>query len=114
MEEVKDGFYRICKLGELTEKIGKKFFINETEIAVFKINGKVYAVNNICPHKQSAIIYDGFVEDETVTCPSHGWIFDLKTGRMANGSKGLDSYETKVENEIVYAKVIPKKVNWTF
>ena len=38
-------------------------------------------MSNICPHQQTRLIYDGFVEDEFVVCPAHGWKFNLGTGK---------------------------------
>ena len=60
-----DGFERVCPIKNLSEQNGKRFIVNDVEIAVFLVNGKVYALNNICPHQHTALIYDGFIEDET-------------------------------------------------
>ena len=105
-------FTKICSVDNIEEDAGKRFIINETEIAVFKSNGKIFALNNICPHQQTALIYDGFIEEGCVVCPAHGWKFDLRTGNKKSGSKGLDSYEVKIVDEIIYVKVVPKKFNW--
>jgi len=106
------GFIKICDINDLEEDIGKRFIVNETELALFKSNGEIFALSNICPHKQTALIYDGFVEEGCVVCPAHGWEFDLRTGNKKSGSKGLDSYEVKVVDENIFVKVIPKKSNW--
>jgi len=66
----------------------------------------------MCIHQKASIIYDGFIEDGKVTCPAHGWQFDLQTGRVPNGIKGLDSYEVKIINDDVYIKVYQKKLRW--
>src|SRR5690554_4117880 len=91
-----EGYTKICKVDELKEKIGKRFFVDDVDVAVFKVNGKLYAVNNICPHQHTALIYDGFIENCKVVCPAHGWEFNLSDGKMAQGRKGLDSYEVKI------------------
>jgi 3-phenylpropionate/trans-cinnamate dioxygenase ferredoxin subunit len=106
------GFTKICDINDLEEDIGKRFIVNETELALFKSNGEIFALSNICPHKQTALIYDGFVEEGCVVCPAHGWKFDLRTGSKISGSKGLDSYEVKVVDENIFVKVIPKHSNW--
>ena len=103
-----EGFQRICFIKDLKENSGRRFIVNNTEIAVFLIKNKVYVLSNICPHKHSALIYDGFIEDEYVVCPAHGWMFNLKTGKTPGGSKGLNTYETKIIEEQVYVKV-PEK-----
>lgn len=109
---ISQGFFPICLLNELTEKSGKKFIINETEIAVFKVDEKIYVMHNICPHQHSAIIYDGFIEDCYVVCPAHGWQFNLETGKLPKGGNGLQVYQSVIENGIVAAKVFPKQYKW--
>lgn len=105
-------FRKICSVLDIEENAGKRFIINETEIAVFKSNGNIFALSNICPHQQTALIYDGFIEEGCVVCPAHSWKFDLRTGNKKSGSRGLDSYEVKIVDEIIYVKVVPKKFNW--
>ncbi len=107
-----EGFSKICSVDSLSEYQGQKFFVNETEIAVFKVDGEIYALNNVCPHQHTAMIYDGFIEDGCVVCPAHGWMFNLKTGRMPTDRKGLDSYPVKIIDDQVFVKVIKKEWNW--
>lgn len=107
-----EGFEYICKFEDLGENVGRKFIVNDVEIAVFKVNDEIFAVNNICPHQQSRLIYDGFVEDEFVVCPAHGWKFNLRTGKKESGSNGLHVYPVKVIDEKVYVKVIYKALRW--
>lgn len=107
-----DEFTKLCKTSDLEEKIGKRFFVKNREVALFKVDGKVYALDNICPHKQSALIYDGFVEDGTVSCPAHGWKFNLTDGKMANKVTGVEKFDVKIEDEEVFVRVTEKKFNW--
>ena len=106
------GFTKICDKNYLQENAGRRFIVDDTEIAVFLIGNKIFAVNNICPHKHSALIYDGFVEEEKVVCPAHGWTFDLSTGKETNGSKGLTTYEVAVIKNSVYVKILSQKFSW--
>ena len=112
MNDELDEFVKICKVDDLKEEIGKRFLVNDVEVAVFKVDGKVYAVSNICPHQHTHLIYDGFIENGKVGCPLHGWMFDLKTGNMAEGRRGLDSYQVKIVGGEVYVKVFKKEFNW--
>lgn len=112
-------FFKVCKLSDLREMEGKRFIVpssddsgDEVEIALFKVDDVVYALNNICPHQHSALIYDGFIENNCVICPAHGWMFDLKTGKQPTGVRGLDVYPVKVENDEVYVAAFSKKYNW--
>jgi nitrite reductase/ring-hydroxylating ferredoxin subunit len=108
----KEGYTKLCRLSELKEGAGRRFIIEETEIAVFKINNEVFALSNICPHQHTALIYDGFIEDEFVVCPVHGWMFSLKTGKQPKGQKGLDSFPVIVTDNEVYVKVEKKELKW--
>ena len=105
-------YHFICKITELKDSIGKRLYVNDTDIAVFKVKDNVFVVGNVCPHQKAPSIYEGFVEDNCVICPLHGWKFNLHDGKMHNGNTGLDSFEVKIENENIYAKVLPKKLNW--
>jgi nitrite reductase/ring-hydroxylating ferredoxin subunit len=106
------GFEKICSIKDMQECVGKRFIVKDTEIAVFLINNKIYALSNICPHQHSALIYDGFIEDEYVVCPAHGWMFNLKSGKSPTGGKGLEAYESKIIAEQVYVKVVENKYSW--
>ena len=109
---INDGFTKICSFDELKEQAGKRFIIEETEIAVFKLGGKVYTLSNICPHQHTALIYDGFIEHGCVVCPVHGWMFDLQTGKSPTGGKGLDTYETLIIDNNIYARISKKQLKW--
>lgn len=64
--------------GQLVDAGGK-------EIALFRIDGTFYAIENRCPHRGGPLS-DGFLRDKSVTCPLHGWSFDVTTGSSPNRS----------------------------
>jgi NAD(P)H-dependent nitrite reductase small subunit len=107
-----DGYEKICKLSDLKENQGKRFLINDVDVAVFKVDDKIFALSNICPHQHTKIIYDGVVEDDCVVCPAHGWMFNLKTGKQPTGARGLDSFPIKILNDEVYVLVKAKELKW--
>jgi nitrite reductase (NADH) small subunit len=53
------------------------------EIALFNIDGHIYALGNSCPH-MGGPLGEGEIEDCMVTCPWHGWQFDIKSGECQN------------------------------
>ena len=107
-----DGFQYLCRVDELNENSGRRFIVNDFEVAVFKINSEVLAVSNICPHQQTSLIYDGFIEDEFVVCPMHGWKFNLKNGKQPGGERGLDSFPVIIHDDKVYVKVFKRELKW--
>lgn len=111
MESI-EGFTKICKYEDLKEKSGKRFFVEDVEIALFKVNKEIYALSNICPHQKTHLMHEGFIEEDKVICPIHGWQFELSTGNLAPGRKGLDTYEVKIIGDDIYVKVIKKELKW--
>ncbi len=53
------------------------------EIALFKVKGHIYAINNACPH-MGAPLGEGRLQGDIVTCPLHAWEFNVKTGECIN------------------------------
>lgn len=54
-------------------------------VAVFRTaNDQVFALDDRCPHKGGPLS-EGIVHGASVTCPLHGWVFDMTTG-MAQGA----------------------------
>lgn len=48
-------------------------------VAVCNVDGKFYAFDGTCPHAGGPL-GDGFVNGDTLTCPWHGWQFNVKSG----------------------------------
>lgn len=53
-------------------------------MALFNVGGEFFALENSCPH-QGGPIADGWLEGPEVTCPWHGWCFDVRSGKMTLG-----------------------------
>uniref|UniRef100_F8WSE6 Nitrite reductase [NAD(P)H] n=1 Tax=Talaromyces purpureogenus TaxID=1266744 RepID=F8WSE6_TALPU len=64
----------------------------DTQLAIFKIKGKYYATQQMCPHKRAFVLSDGLIGDDDsgkywVSCPYHKRNFDLngeQAGRCSN------------------------------
>jgi nitrite reductase/ring-hydroxylating ferredoxin subunit len=96
-------FLNIGKKSDLPRKRGKNFYFDEElQVAVFVIEDTLYAVSNICPHQHLPGIADGCIDDATITCPIHGWIFSLETGRALGGNSKLKRYEIFEEDDTVW------------
>ena len=84
--------------GTLIEKEGK-------QIAVFNKNGKLFAIDHVCLHKGGPLA-EGFVDDNTVTCPWHGWQYNIETGEcLTSQGMKLNAYKIFEENEKVFLEL---------
>lgn len=99
-------YVRLCRSIDVTERRGFRVeFDIEHDLALFRVDGIVRCVTNVCPHKREACIYDGYVAEGTVTCPAHAWRFDLCTGRNLSGGGGLRVYGAIEHNGSVWVSV---------
>ena len=82
--------------------------IEDREIALFNIDGKLYAIDNICPH-QGGPLSEGYVEGATVTCPWHAWCFKLDDGHMTLGAFAtVDVFDVAVEGSKISVNPTPR------
>ena len=79
VEEANLVYHPLCRADEFEELEGKPFHVNGTHLAVFKFDGKFYAVDNRCPH-MGYPMSKGSIRDGVLICHWHHWEFDLKSG----------------------------------
>jgi len=63
-------------------------------IAVFQVEGRLYALANACPHAANPLV-EGDVLGRTLVCAFHGWRFDLETGACLLGDEPARTYPVK-------------------
>ena len=77
------------------------------DIALFSVEGEVFAINNLCSHG-NAKLCDGFVEGHNVECPFHQALFDVRDGTVTCGpaTEPVKSWPVKIENGRVYLNLL--------
>jgi len=72
------------------------------EIALYEVNGEVFATDNLCTHG-AARLSDGFLEGREIECPLHQGRFDVCTGKAmcAPLTQDLRVYPVRIENKRV-------------
>ena len=80
--------------------------INNKQIAIFYVDGKIYAIDDTCTHAGGSLS-EGEVNGTTVTCPWHGATFDITTGAAtgAPASEGVKGYKVVVEGDEVKVEI---------
>ncbi len=72
-----------------------------TLVALFNVDGIVYALDNACPHAGGPL-GEGVLAGEIVECPWHGWQFNVRTGvRTDNPDFRVACYEVKIEENVI-------------
>jgi nitrite reductase (NADH) small subunit len=99
------GFVRTAKVGELPPGTVREFQIEGRAVALANVEGKIYAINNTCLHRGGPL-GQGTLNGKVVTCPWHGWQFDVTTGKVvANPQAGVDCYGVEVRGEDIFVEV---------
>lgn len=94
-------FIACAKAAEIPPGKGKAVTVNQVAVAVFNLGGEFYAIANTCPHRGGPL-GEGDLSGDTVTCPWHGFQFDVKTGESADGRPmRIASYPTRVASGMV-------------
>jgi nitrite reductase/ring-hydroxylating ferredoxin subunit len=75
-------------------------------IALYNVDGEFYATDDLCSHAEASLS-DGWLEDHEITCPLHGSIFDLTTGRplCLPATKPVRTYPVRLEGDDIYIEV---------
>ncbi len=98
-------FYKVAELAQIPEEGSKVIDFMRKEIALFRHAGKVYALDNLCPHRQ-APLSTGEIADGAVLCPWHKARFDLATGKGLPGPHRADigCYQVEIVNDDIMLK----------
>ena len=94
-------FVEVANVNDLRESKRKLVNIGNDKIALFFLDGKVYAISAVCPHRGGELI-DGQSDDEEIICPMHAFMFNIKTGICLNHpGYSVRNFRVKIEGNIV-------------
>ena len=82
---------------ELPPGTTKECVAGDRIVALFNVDGAIHALDGICPH-QGGPLGKGKLQGCIVTCPWHGWQFDVSTGQHQT-SKSLVHGKSPVKVE---------------
>ncbi len=99
-----DSWHFACNLDQLTGR-ACEVVIGPRIIAVFKTDDGIYATDGMCAH-QGGPIAKGQVDGNCVTCPWHGWQYDVTDGKnILTGRQMLSVYDVEVRGDEVWINV---------
>src|SRR6266496_2678503 len=74
-----NGFVEVCKVDRIPEKCATIVSLSGERVAIFRYDGKVSAVSNVCQH-QNGPLGEGHIIDGCITCPWHGYQYRPEDG----------------------------------
>ena len=83
---------------ELPDGAMKMFVDGDTNIAIYRVDGELYATDNLCPHAGASLAH-GFLDGCVVTCRIHHWRFDITDGKYLDSADPRYQLRTYVVRE---------------
>ncbi len=99
-------FVKVCSVSDIKPGTAKRVNAKGKEIALFNMQGKIYAIGAVCTHAEGPLD-EGTIEGTEVECPFHGARFDVTTGKNTSppAPSPVEKFEVTVEGNDVKVKV---------
>jgi len=98
-------FVKVAEAADVPPGTGKCVEANGKQVALFNVDGTFHAIDNTCLHRGGPL-GEGELEGAVVTCPWHGWQYDVTTGAdTMDDSERVERYEVQVEGSAVLVAV---------
>jgi len=96
---------RVCATSECLPGEHRIVHVDGVEIAVVNLDGKYYAIEDICTHDGGELM-SGRIVGEDVECPRHGARFDIKTGDVTAppAYTPIATFPVKIEDGAVWTR----------
>jgi naphthalene 1,2-dioxygenase system ferredoxin subunit len=96
----------VCAKDIIPEDAPHAVLVDGREIAVYQVDGEVYATDNLCTHGDARLC-DGYLEGHEIECPLHQGRFDVRTGHAmcAPLTAGIRIYPARLDGERVLVKI---------
>lgn len=99
-------FVVVAKVGDIPKNGMKGFAVKGKKILLADVGGTICALGSVCTHLGGPM-EKGKLDGNKITCPWHGSVFDVTTGKalMGPAKRNLEKYETKIEGGEVFVGV---------
>lgn len=96
---------KVAQVSDLAPGEGKVVQADGENIALFNVEGRFYAIHNTCLHRGGPL-GEGELDDTVVTCPWHGWQYDVTTGaNVRNPAVQVAGFSVKVEGSDIVVEL---------
>jgi naphthalene 1,2-dioxygenase ferredoxin component len=100
------GWVRAAARSDLAEGEVLGVEVEGHSIALYDIDGSIFATDNICTHAY-ARLSDGWLDGELIECPLHAARFDVRTGKVLDppATEDLKTYPVRVIDDEIQVKL---------
>ncbi len=96
-------FIKVATVDEIPAGESKVVEVEGMSIALFNLDGTIYAIEDVCTHDGGPLAEGTIVNGCEVICPRHGARFDIRTGKALSfpAFEPTNSYAVRIEGENV-------------
>lgn len=97
-------FIKVATVDEIPVNGSKLVEVDDVRVALFNLNGELYAIEDVCTHDGGPLVEGTIVNGCEVKCPRHGARFDIRTGAAISfpAFEPTASYAVRVEGNDVW------------
>ncbi|MBS0260429.1 MAG: Rieske (2Fe-2S) protein [Planctomycetes bacterium] len=96
---------RVASVSDVPPGGSKEVMAEDKVIALFNVDGVFHALDGICPHAGGPLA-EGTLRGTTITCPWHGWQFNVSNGQNCLNPRISHKYfSVKVEGSDVFVEL---------
>jgi len=98
-------FVTVARVGEIPPGTGRQVTVGERWVGLFNLGGQYHAIDNVCLHRGGPLC-EGPIAGHIVTCPWHGWQYDITTGVLIQDpGVGVSRHETRIIGDEVQVRL---------
>lgn len=99
-------FKKVAKLNDIRPGQRKLVEVDGYIVALFNIDGKICAIEDICTHDGGPLAEGAIVRPGVIACPRHGAEFDICSGAALTlpAFEPASTFDVKVENGAIYVE----------
>ena len=99
-------FQPVGRISDFTPGQGKMVTVSGRHVALFRLGDEFFAIDNLCLHKAGPLC-EGFIDgNDVVTCPWHGWSYEIRTGTLVQDPRvGVSKHDVRIEDGLVSVRL---------
>ena len=101
-----EDFVRVASQADIPSGGRKLVEIDGVRVAVFNLDGELYAIEDVCTHDGGPLVEGEVVNGCQVQCPRHGARFDIRTGAALSmpAFEATNTYAVEVDGDDIYVE----------
>ena len=91
-------FVKAAQVTDVPPGTGRCVTVGGKELALFNVGGTFHVIDNTCLHRGGPLA-EGELDGTVVTCPWHGWQYDVTTGvNVMDDAERVQRYDVRIED----------------